>query len=72
MKTEEKMVKNNWNMNVVLMMKMYNVISHFYRAKRMHPCLIPFYLRDERGDTFEKNCTSGVDGSTSDIDKLNQ
>jgi hypothetical protein len=30
----------------------YNVISHFYRAKRMHPN-IPFYLRDERGDTFE-------------------
>ena len=29
----------------------YNVINHYYRAKRMHPN-IPFYLQDENGDTF--------------------
>ena len=30
----------------------YNVVNHYYRAKRMHPN-IPFYLQDERGQTFE-------------------
>ena len=30
----------------------YNVINHYYRAKRMHPN-IPFYLQDEYGQTFE-------------------
>ena len=30
----------------------YNVINHYYTAKRMHPN-IPFYLQDERGETFE-------------------
>ena len=30
----------------------YNVINHYYSAKRMHPN-IPFYLQDENGDTYE-------------------
>ena len=30
----------------------YNVISHYYSAKRRHPN-IPFYLQDERGNTYE-------------------
>ena len=30
----------------------YEVINHYYRAKMMHPN-IPFYLQDERGETFE-------------------
>ena len=30
----------------------YNVINHYYRAKRMHPN-IPFYLQDENGQNFE-------------------
>ena len=30
----------------------YNVIAHYYRAKRLHPN-IPFYLQDEKGETFE-------------------
>ena len=30
----------------------YNVINHYYKAKRLHPN-IPFYLPDERGETFE-------------------
>ena len=30
----------------------YNVINHYYRAKRQHPN-IPFFLRDEKGETFE-------------------
>ena len=30
----------------------YNVISHYYSAKRMHPN-IPFFLQDENGDTYE-------------------
>ena len=30
----------------------YNVINHYYRAKRLHPN-IPFYLQDENGQTFE-------------------
>ena len=30
----------------------YNVVSHYYSAKRMHPN-IPFYLQDENGETFE-------------------
>ena len=30
----------------------YNVISHYYSAKRRHPN-IPFYLRNERGNTYE-------------------
>ena len=30
----------------------YNVINHYYKAKRLHPN-IPFYLQDERGQTFE-------------------
>ena len=30
----------------------YNVISHFYSAKTKHPN-IPFYLRDEMGNTCE-------------------
>ena len=30
----------------------YNVINHYYRAKRLHPT-IPFYLQDENGQTFE-------------------
>ena len=30
----------------------YNVINHYYKAKRLHPN-IPFYLQDERGETFE-------------------
>lgn len=30
----------------------YNVISHFYKAKTKHPN-IPFYLRDEMGNTCE-------------------
>ena len=29
-----------------------NVVSHYYRAKRIHPN-IPFYLQDEKGQTFE-------------------
>ena len=29
----------------------YNVIAHYYRAKRLHPN-IPFYLQDEKGETF--------------------
>ncbi len=30
----------------------YNVVNHYYAAKRRHPD-IPFYLQDENGDTFE-------------------
>ena len=30
----------------------YNVINHYYKAKRLHPN-IPFYLQDERGETLE-------------------
>ena len=30
----------------------YEVINHYYRAKMIHPN-IPFYLQDERGETFE-------------------
>ena len=30
----------------------YNVINHYYRAKRMHPN-IPFFLQDEMGNTYE-------------------
>ena len=30
----------------------YNVVSHYYRAKRLNPN-IPFYLQDENGETFE-------------------
>jgi hypothetical protein len=30
----------------------YNVIVHYYRAKRLHPN-IPFFLQDENGDTYE-------------------
>ena len=30
----------------------YHLINHYYRAKMMHPN-IPFYLQDERGETFE-------------------
>ena len=30
----------------------YNVIAHYYRAKRLHPN-IPFFLQDENGDTYE-------------------
>ena len=30
----------------------YNVIAHYYRAKRLHQN-IPFYLQDENGDTVE-------------------
>ena len=30
----------------------YNVINHYYKAKRLHPN-ITFYLQDERGETFE-------------------
>ena len=30
----------------------YNIINHYYGAKRRHPT-IPFYLQDERGQTFE-------------------
>ena len=30
----------------------YNVVNHYYAAKRMHPN-IPFYLQDENGETFE-------------------
>ena len=30
----------------------YNVVIHYYRAKRLHPN-IPFYLQDENGETFE-------------------
>ena len=29
----------------------YNVVNHYYAAKRMHPN-IPFYLQDENGETF--------------------
>jgi hypothetical protein len=29
----------------------YNVINHYYRAKRLHPN-IPFYLQDENGDNY--------------------
>ena len=29
-----------------------NVVSHYYSAKMQHPD-IPFYLQDERGQTFE-------------------
>ena len=29
----------------------YNVVNHYYEAKRMHPD-IPFYLQDENGETF--------------------
>ena len=29
----------------------YNVINHYYRAKRLHPN-IPFYLQDEKGDNY--------------------
>ena len=29
----------------------YEMISQFYTAKRMHPD-IPFYLQDEKGETF--------------------
>ena len=30
----------------------YNVINHYYRAKYWHPN-IPFFLQDEKGDTYE-------------------
>tara|TARA_R100001594_G_scaffold137585_1_gene180752 strand:- start:407 stop:619 length:213 start_codon:yes stop_codon:yes gene_type:complete len=30
----------------------YNVVNHYYAAKRRHPD-IPFYLQDENGETFE-------------------
>jgi len=30
----------------------YAVISQFYSARRRYP-MIPFYLQDERGDTYE-------------------
>ena len=30
----------------------YEVVNQYYRAKRLHPN-IPFYLQDERGQTFE-------------------
>ena len=30
----------------------YNVINHYYSAKRLHPN-IPFYLQDENGETYE-------------------
>ncbi len=30
----------------------YNVVNHYYKAKRMHP-KIPFYLQDEKGETYE-------------------
>ena len=29
----------------------YNVVNHYYRAKRHYPCM-PFYLQDERGETY--------------------
>ena len=29
----------------------YNVVNHYYEAKRMHQN-IPFYLQDEKGETF--------------------
>ncbi len=29
----------------------YNVVNHYYAAKRMHPN-IPFYSQDENGETF--------------------
>ena len=30
----------------------YNVVNHYYIAKRTHPN-IPFYLQDEMGNTYE-------------------
>tara|TARA_Y100000004_G_C8619405_1_gene288145 strand:- start:46 stop:228 length:183 start_codon:yes stop_codon:yes gene_type:complete len=45
----------------------YNVIAHYYRAKRLHPN-IPFYLQDENGETFEFGWTLIYQY----IDKLNQ
>ena len=30
----------------------YNVINHYYRAKRMHPNILLF-LQDEMGNTYE-------------------
>ena len=30
----------------------YNVINHYYGAKRMYPNM-PFYLQDENGETYE-------------------
>ena len=32
----------------------YNVVNHYYRAKRHYPCM-PFYLQDEMGNTYEFN-----------------
>jgi len=29
----------------------YEVVNQYYRAKRLHPN-IPFYLQDERGETY--------------------
>jgi hypothetical protein len=45
----------------------YNVINHYYSAKRRHP-KIPFYLRDENGNTYEFKW----DLIYQYIDKLNQ
>ena len=44
--TEEELEKERWIDDD------YNVVSHYYSAKRMHPN-IPFYLQDENGDTYE-------------------
>ena len=44
--TEEELEKERWIDDD------YNVVSHYYSAKRMHPN-IPFYLQDENGETFE-------------------
>ena len=45
----------------------YAVVSQFYSAKRRHP-KIPFYLRDENGNTYE----FGWSLIYQYIDKLNQ
>ena len=44
--TEEELEKERWIDDD------YNVVSHYYSAKRMHPN-IPFYLQDQNGETFE-------------------
>ena len=44
--TEEELEKERWIDDD------YAVVSQFYTAKRRHPN-IPFYLQDERGQTFE-------------------
>ena len=44
--TEEELEKERWIDDD------YNVVNHYYSAKRMHPN-IPFYLQDENGETFE-------------------